>query len=123
MFLGKVALLLVAFAIISPHPVTCNHRCTEEQKKHILLFCKGYIKKGFPIVHPRIGSTCCDKVLEVPNLDMQCIVDELTTKEKEDKQLDLDEAKNLGLRYLCSPFYEPPPRHHQVARYKQIAAT
>jgi hypothetical protein len=107
MLLGKVALLLVVFAIVSPHPVICNSGCTIEQKNLILLYCQQNIKHGYPIVHPRVGSTCCDKVLEVPNLDMQCIVEKLTKKEKENH----DESKILGLRYLCSPFYGPPPPH------------
>lgn len=107
MLLGKVALILVAIAIISPHPVICNNRCTEEQKKLILLHCEKYIKKGSTVEPPNIHTVCCENALEVPNLDMHCIVEKLTKKEKEEH----DETKILSLHRHCHPYYRPPPPH------------
>lgn len=67
---------------------------------------------------PSIYSVCCENVLEVPNLDMQCIVQKLTEKEK-DKH---DKTKILGLHNHCHPFYGPPPTQQVQIYYLQYTS-
>jgi hypothetical protein len=99
-----VLLLLLLFAVISPNQVI-GSACTPEQKAAILNQCEEYIKPGYPLILPSYASVCCDKVRDVPNRDMNCIVDLLTPPEKAKHGVD----KIKRLKDLCdnSP-------HHQV---------
>jgi len=78
---GKVALLfLIVFAIAFTQPVIVNGKCTDKEKTDILQHCEDYLKHGAPT--PSLHGPCCAAALEVPVLDMQCIVDLLTAKEE-----------------------------------------
>jgi hypothetical protein len=74
---GKVALLLIVFAIAFVHPDI--GKCTDK-KTDILQHCEDYLKHGAPT--PSLHGPCCAAALEVPVLDMQCIVYLLTAKEE-----------------------------------------
>lgn len=99
---GKVALfLLIVFAIAFEHPVIGTGKCTDKEKKDILQHCEDYLKHGNPT--PSLHSPCCAAALEVPILDMQCIIDLLTAKEKKEYK----EANILQLSHLSYPFSGP----------------
>ena len=105
---GKVALLFpIVFAIAFALPVIVNGKCTDKEKTDILQHCEDYLKHGAPT--PSLHSPCCAAALEVPVLDMQCIVDLLTAKEKSEYK----EANILLLKHLCHPF-SGPPTNNQV---------
>ncbi|KAF8730815.1 hypothetical protein HU200_016678 [Digitaria exilis] len=94
MFPGKLALLvLLVFAVVFLHPVIGNkHKiCTKIEKDNILKHCE---------------DSCCAAALEVPNLDMQCIIDLLTADEKSRH----NENNIMELSRLCNPFSRAPPK-------------
>jgi len=77
---GKILLLLIVFAISSPHTVMAN--CTPEQKV-ILVDCHDYLSRNARnIVAPKPWSPCCRKVRDVPNRDMECIIRLLSNTER-----------------------------------------
>uniref|UniRef100_A0A0E0ML08 Bifunctional inhibitor/plant lipid transfer protein/seed storage helical domain-containing protein n=1 Tax=Oryza punctata TaxID=4537 RepID=A0A0E0ML08_ORYPU len=61
-------------------------KCTEAQKQDILRECRGYVTMGFHITLPDLHSPCCDAARSVQNLDMDCIVDLLTSEETSRKR-------------------------------------
>lgn len=77
---GKIVLVLVMFAIISPCHVMAQ--CTHYQKRGILFFCDEYISKKNEkvIAAPKKISYCCTFVRI--NKDMECIIRLLTNDEK-----------------------------------------
>ena len=78
---GKILLLLIVFAISSPHTVMAN--CTPEQKEAILVDCHDYLSRNARNnVAPKTWSPCCRKVRDVPDKDMECIIQLLTSSEK-----------------------------------------
>ncbi|KAF8711287.1 hypothetical protein HU200_029308 [Digitaria exilis] len=79
----KAALLLIACAIIFAHPAIGGKRkrCTDEDKNNVLTHCHDYARYGSGI-YPHKISPCCVVVREVPGRDMECIIDLLTTVEK-----------------------------------------
>jgi len=78
---GKILLLLVVFAIISPHIVMAD--CNLEQKAAILVECHDYLSRNARNnVAPKTWSPCCRKVRDVPDKDMECIIQLLTSSEK-----------------------------------------
>ncbi|KAG0529800.1 hypothetical protein BDA96_05G128400 [Sorghum bicolor] len=114
---GKLTLLLIVFAIaLSVQPVIVNGMCTDKEKKDILQHCEDYLKHGAPI--PSLHGPCCAAALEVPVLDMQCIVDLLTAKEKSEYK----EANILQLKHLCYPLSSEPPTNQVMHGLKGSAA-
>ncbi|KAJ1275229.1 hypothetical protein BS78_05G120700, partial [Paspalum vaginatum] len=98
-------LLLSPFQIgLFTHPVA---------KEDILQHCEDYIKHGGSA--PSLHSRCCVAALEVPNLDMQCIIHLLTAKEK----WGINQTNIMMLQNLCNPLSGPPP--HKVMVQKGIA--
>uniref|UniRef100_A0A0D9XIR2 Bifunctional inhibitor/plant lipid transfer protein/seed storage helical domain-containing protein n=1 Tax=Leersia perrieri TaxID=77586 RepID=A0A0D9XIR2_9ORYZ len=83
---------------LTPPPST--EECTHAQKVEILHECRDYIKNERPITFPLNNSPCCNAVRRVPNLDMVCIYNLLTTSEK---ILYHQRRFKLGLRRLCRP--------------------
>ncbi|KAF8711275.1 hypothetical protein HU200_029296 [Digitaria exilis] len=67
--------------------------------------CRRYISKRLPGV-PETWSICCQKVRNVPNSDMDCIVDLL-----EGRQQRLYGKRIRDLKLLCAP---PLPYNNQV---------
>ncbi|KAF8711351.1 hypothetical protein HU200_029380 [Digitaria exilis] len=107
---GKLALLLlVVFAVVSLHPVIGNKRkiCTKIQKDNILKHCEEYTRYAGPA--PSIHSPCCAAALEVPNLDMQCIIIDLLTADEKSKH---NKNNIKELRCLCYPLTPTSP--HKV---------
>ncbi|PUZ44126.1 hypothetical protein GQ55_8G065100 [Panicum hallii var. hallii] len=102
---GKIAFILL-FAVVSPNQVFGS--CTTAQKDAILEHCEEYIKLPYyPVMLPSYNSVCCDKVRNVPGMDMECIFRLLTHAEKAKHS----DKKIKGLRPLC-PYHSPPPPHH-----------
>lgn len=95
---GQVALVVIVLAVAFSHPAIGNAKCTDKEKKDILQSCEDYLKHGDPV--PSLHGPCCAAALEVPVLDMQCIVDLLTAREKSEYK----EANILQLKRLCHPF-------------------
>ncbi|KAF8711347.1 hypothetical protein HU200_029375 [Digitaria exilis] len=107
MFPGKLALLvLLVFAVVFLHPVIGNkHKiCTKIEKDNILKHCEDYTSNAGP--EPPLHSSCCAAALEVPDLDMQCIIDLLTADEKSIH----NENNIMELSRLCNPFSRAPPK-------------
>lgn len=65
-----------------PHQQPKIRKCTEAQKQDILHECRGYVTAGSHIILPDLHSACCDAARSVQNLDMDCIVDLLTSEER-----------------------------------------
>uniref|UniRef100_A0A0A9C138 Betl4 n=1 Tax=Arundo donax TaxID=35708 RepID=A0A0A9C138_ARUDO len=109
---GKIVLhFLLVCAVMSPHLVIGKKpRCTQEQKEKILHDCQEYIQHGDHVSKPSVYGHCCAAALEVPNLDMACIVHLLTAVEKEK----YDESKILGFHDICNPLDGSPPPADQV---------
>ncbi|OEL38772.1 hypothetical protein BAE44_0000210 [Dichanthelium oligosanthes] len=93
---GKIVLLLVVFAIISPHQVMAE--CTREQKEAILVDCRKYLSRNArTIVAPKTWSHCCRNVRVVPNKDMECIKRLRTTRDR----MRFVETRIMNLAHLC----------------------
>jgi hypothetical protein len=92
----NIVVLLLLFTVVSPNQVI-GSTCTTEQKVAILKECDEYIKPGYPLILPSYVSVCCHKVRDVPNRDMNCIVDLLTPAEKATHGVD----KIKRLKDLC----------------------
>ena len=90
------SIVVLLFAVVSPNQVI-GSTCTPEQKAAILKECEEYIKPGYPLILPSYVSVCCHKVRDVPNRDMNCIVDLLTPAEKATHGVD----KIKRLKDLC----------------------
>ncbi|EEC69072.1 hypothetical protein OsI_37937 [Oryza sativa Indica Group] len=65
-----------------PHQQPKIRKWTEAQKQDILHECRGYVTAGSHIILPDLHSACCDAARSVQNLDMDCIVDLLTSEER-----------------------------------------
>ncbi|CAL4994828.1 unnamed protein product [Urochloa decumbens] len=95
-----VAILLLAVsAMVSPHPVigVKRGRCEEKDKERVLTACKHFIMVGHPKESPHNHSPCCKAVQAVPGHDMQCIVDLLTEKERNEHE----QASIIALQEAC----------------------
>uniref|UniRef100_K3YKG1 Bifunctional inhibitor/plant lipid transfer protein/seed storage helical domain-containing protein n=1 Tax=Setaria italica TaxID=4555 RepID=K3YKG1_SETIT len=93
---GKIVLLLVVFAIVSPSHVMAD--CTQEQKAAILYDCRKYLSRmARRIVAPKTWDHCCRDVRAVPNRDMDCIRKLLTYTEV----MRIVEIRITNLAYLC----------------------
>ncbi|KAF8697426.1 hypothetical protein HU200_033307 [Digitaria exilis] len=91
---GKIVLLLVMFAVISPFQVMAQ--CTLYQKMGILQYCDQYISKNARvIVAPKKQSYCCMYVRI--NKDMECIIRLLTNDEK----MQVLRVRITNLAHLC----------------------
>uniref|UniRef100_A0A0D9XY63 Bifunctional inhibitor/plant lipid transfer protein/seed storage helical domain-containing protein n=1 Tax=Leersia perrieri TaxID=77586 RepID=A0A0D9XY63_9ORYZ len=66
----------------NPPPPPSTEECTHAQKVEILCECKLYINKH-SMLFPTPSSPCCNAVRNVPNLDMVCIYNLLTSSEKD----------------------------------------
>uniref|UniRef100_A0A0D9XXV4 Bifunctional inhibitor/plant lipid transfer protein/seed storage helical domain-containing protein n=1 Tax=Leersia perrieri TaxID=77586 RepID=A0A0D9XXV4_9ORYZ len=76
-----------------PPPIKCNNA----QKEEILHECELWVKKNPPYTFPI--DRCCDAVMNVPLLDMACIVRLLTSEEKER----YNERQIMRLEWMCNP--------------------
>uniref|UniRef100_A0A0D9XXY2 Bifunctional inhibitor/plant lipid transfer protein/seed storage helical domain-containing protein n=1 Tax=Leersia perrieri TaxID=77586 RepID=A0A0D9XXY2_9ORYZ len=83
-------LILLVCSVAVPHPTSAEdapppsgRHCTEAQKEEILHKCIYWVKIKPPSILPLWTSPCCEAVSKVQNLDMQCIIDLLTSNDKE----------------------------------------
>uniref|UniRef100_A0A0D9XY67 Bifunctional inhibitor/plant lipid transfer protein/seed storage helical domain-containing protein n=1 Tax=Leersia perrieri TaxID=77586 RepID=A0A0D9XY67_9ORYZ len=83
----------------APPPPPSTEECTRAQKVEILCECEGYIKIHNTIRYPTNNSLCCNAVRNVPNLDIFCIYDLLTSREK---NMYHPRRFKYGLRNFCS---------------------
>ncbi|CAL4985062.1 unnamed protein product [Urochloa decumbens] len=109
MFLGKVAVVLLACTMIFRHTVVTgapHDPCTTWQKNEILLECDPL--HITPLFMPGTNSRCCMAVRMVPRRNMLCIVNKLTQEDK----TKYSACKILGFKDACK--LSTPLLLHQV---------
>ncbi|CAD6221267.1 unnamed protein product [Miscanthus lutarioriparius] len=95
---SKILLLLVvSFAMVSPHQAT-KLGCRDAEKVRILHDCRDFIRPGGALLIPGRNGNCCWAVRAVPGMDMPCILTLLTPVEKKENS----QGKILGLGNACT---------------------
>lgn len=78
--------------------------CSKIQREKILRECDYFIKPGYPIHLVSWDSPCCAAVREVRDMDMQCVILQLSQEEKAKYSIE----KIGALSRLCK--LPSPPR-------------